>query len=302
MKEIINDSKATDPAAQAVSALSGMGLSTTEARVYVYLLQHSPATGYKVAKGTGRSFSNAYQILESLGRLGAVLEDKGTRSLYRALPIDDLLAHLKRRLDDQGRQVVEAVKKLSLSESDQRLWEIRNIDHVYEVFRRMLGECRERALVELFPEPCEIVKKTLEREAARGVQIVARLYEPSRLEGVRTIVSPFGEKNLKAWGSQWLSLHVDGLQYLQANLMNGGRGVFHAIWSRNIYVARTLYSYLNSDFHHYSFREVLETVGSVEELRAAYRELEEVFPPGGDLGFGRLIQHTDGKAPGEDKK
>jgi hypothetical protein len=166
----------------------------------------------------------------------------------------------------------------------------------------MLGECRERALIELFPEPCEILKETLEREAARGVQIVVRVYKPIRIKGVRTILSPFGEQNLKAWGSQWLALYVDGLQYVQAILMNGGRGVHHAIWSRNIYVARNLYSYLNSDLHHYSFREILDRADSVEELRAAYRKLEEVFPPGGDIGFGRLLQYNVRKAPEKEKK
>jgi len=248
-----------------------------------------------VAKGTGRSFSNAYQILEALQRLGAVLVEEGTRRLYRALPIEDLVANMKQRLDDQARQAITMANEFSPSVPDQKLWEIKTVDQVYEIFRRMLRECDQRALIELFPEPFEHLKDSLEKGASRGLTLVARIYEPAEIQGVRTVLSPFGKENLKTWGSQWMSLYVDGRQYLQATLENKGNGVRYAVWSENLYISRTLYSYLNSDLHHYSFRNLLDHAESVKELRRAYLELQDTFPPGGDLGYKELLQY--GKDP-----
>lgn len=299
MREIIDGAESRSPAAEAASGLVELGLTVNEANAYVFLLQNSPATGYKVAKGTSRSFSNTYQILEALRKLGAVLVEEGGRRLYRALPIDEFLAALKQRLESRGRHAARVVRKLSVSGADQRLWEISNVDQVYETFRRLLAESRERVLSELFPEPLEILRDALEATAARGIIVVVRIYQPSRLDGVRTVLSPYGNRNLRAWQSQWMSLYTDGLQYLQANLMNGGRGVHHAVWSRNSYVSRTLYSYLNSDLHHYSFRRVLDDVDSVDAMRKAYTELQQIFPPGGDLGFQRLFDQTVQPAPEE---
>jgi len=299
MREIIDGTESGGPDAEAISGLVELGLTANEARAYVYLLQNSPATGYKVAKATSRSFSNTYQILEALRKLGALFIEEGGRRLYRALPIDEFLAALRQRLESRGRQAKRAVRKLSLAKGDQRLWEISNVDQVYETYRRLLAESQERVLSELFPEPLEMVRDALEATAARGVIVVVRIYQPARIDGVRTVLSPYGNQNLRAWRSQWMSLYADGLQYLQANLMNGRRGVHHAVWSANSYVSRTLYSYLNSDLHHYSFRQALDEVDSVDAMRAAYRELQQVFPPGGDIGFKRLFDQTYRQAPEE---
>ena len=45
-----------------VQIINSIGFTTLEAEIYTYLLQHSPATGYRIAKG--------------IGRLGAVLKKK----------------------------------------------------------------------------------------------------------------------------------------------------------------------------------------------------------------------------------
>ena len=49
-----------------------LGLTTLEAQIYVFLLQHSPATGYKIAKAIGRSFPSTYKALASLDSAGSV--------------------------------------------------------------------------------------------------------------------------------------------------------------------------------------------------------------------------------------
>ena len=41
---------------ECIQIVAEFGFTENEAAAYVYLLQNSPATGYKIAKGIGRSF------------------------------------------------------------------------------------------------------------------------------------------------------------------------------------------------------------------------------------------------------
>jgi predicted transcriptional regulator len=296
MKEIIA-SNATQSDTHAIQHLVELGFSEGEATAYVFLLQHSPATGYRVARSIGRSFSNAYQILESLERRGAVLVEAGDRRLYRAIPIEELLDQMERAFKARRRQAAEALKEVPVRGSDLGIYELKTVAAVYEHCFRMLKECEERALMELFPEPLEVLGEAVQEAAARGVVVAARIHQPAELKGVHVILSPYGPENLRVYGAQWLTLYVDGRQYLQANLMSGGGGLHHAVWSENPYLARALYNYVNSDLHHYAFQPYLKKATSIEELRRAYEELQEVFPVGGDLGYQDLIRDIAATPP-----
>jgi predicted transcriptional regulator len=296
MKEIIHANNA-EPGTQAVHHLTELGFSEGEAAAYVFLLRHSPSTGYRVATAIGRSFSNAYQTLESLERRGAVLAEAGDRRLYRALPIDELLDQMERTFKARRRQAAEALRDIPVKTSDLGIYELKTVAAVYEHCFRMLKECEERALVELYPEPLEVLREAVRETAARGVVVAARIHKPAELSGVHVILSPYGSENLRVWRAQWLTLYVDGRQYLQANLMTGGGGVHHAVWSENPYLSRALFSYVNSDFHHYSFRPHLRTATSVEQVRQAYEELQKVFPVGGDLGYQDLLRDIASAEP-----
>jgi len=269
--------------------LNELGFTALESEIYVYLLQHSPATGYKVAKGIGRSFTNTYKALSGLESKGAILVDRGEHKLSRAVPIEELMDQIEARFREKRRIAVEAVKKLPSSEDDNRIYHLATEDQVYERFRQMLHECTERALLELFPGPCASLRGPVEEAAARGIVVAARVYAGETLAGVQMIQSPFSEMNKTVWRSQWLALFVDGRQFLLGHLVQGGGGVYECVWSASPFIARAFYSFVNSDLHHYAFLPHLEGAASVEELRVEYDRLQKVFPVGGDLGFKDLI-------------
>ncbi|MHC4696540.1 MAG: TrmB family transcriptional regulator [Planctomycetota bacterium] len=281
-----------------VALVADLGLTELEAQVYVFLLQHSPATGYKIAKGIGRSFPSTYQGLASLEGKGAILVDDGENRLSRAVPLEEFMDQLEARFRERRRLIKAAVRRLPQCSSDTRIYQLASVDQVYERSRRMLAECEERALVELFPGPLEVLGAAVEENAARGIDVTARLYESAPLDGVRLIRSPYGSQTVHSFGSDWLALFIDGRQFLLANLVAGGDGVINAVWSANPTVARVLYDHANSDFHHYAFRSSLYANESVDELRAEYERLREIFPPGGDLGFKDMMDRVTSAGQG----
>ncbi len=270
------------------TTLQELGFTRTEAELYVYLLKDSPATGYKIAKALGRSFAATYGALESLQAKGAILVDTGKSRLSRAVPAREFLDHRAQRFSDQRDQIMAAVEELPSHSSDSRIYQITSRDQVYERSRTMLSSAEARVLVELFPEPLGVLQDDLVAAAGRGVDVTVRVYEETRIPGVRVILSPIGERTMESFRSQWMALFIDGRQFLVAQLRSGG-GVLYAVWSANLILARAIYAYLNSDLHHYAFRQRLHDAASLEEAVKAYAELEQVFPAGGDLGFAELI-------------
>jgi sugar-specific transcriptional regulator TrmB len=276
-------------AATAVLVMSEIGFTPLEAEIYVYLLQNSPATGYRIAKGIGRSFSITYMSLDSLAQKGAIVVDDGKSRLSRAVPIEELLDQMEHRFREQRERAIAAVRELPAGVADNRIYTLTSVGQVYERCRAMLGRSRRRVLMEIFPEPLRNLREAIEEAAARGVDITARVYGPTTIEGVRIVVSPWGDENLKVMRAQWLAIFADGREFILGNVLSGGKGVQQVVWSASSLLSLALYDYVNSDLHHYSFRPLLEAADSLEELRGQYNRLEEAFPRWAGLDWATVL-------------
>jgi sugar-specific transcriptional regulator TrmB len=280
-----------------IQVVSELGFTSLEAEIYVYLLQYSPATGYRIAKDIGRSFAITYKALAALEGKGAVVVDGGASRSSRAVPIEELLDQVESRLREQRARAVAAVRDFPKSAGDDRVYQLTTIEQVYERCRAMLRDSRGRVLMELFPEPLETLRDAIEKAAARGVDVTARIYKPAELEGVRIVMSPYGDENLRVMKSQWLALFVDGRQFLLGNLVPGAKGVYQVIWSASRLLALAFYDYVNSDLHHYSFQPFLRTADSIEDLRAEYDRLQTAFPIWAGQEWSRLLGIDEEQEP-----
>jgi predicted transcriptional regulator len=269
-----------------VKTLVVLGLTRLEAEVYTYLLRHSPATGYGVAKGLGRFKTNVYEALNTLESKGAILVDDGTSRLCRAVPPEEFMSQLERRFHVSRERALSLAEQVDSEEEDERIYRLSALDQVYERCFKMLDASEEVVLIEIDPGPLEMLREGVEKAAERGVRITARIYDPDELKGVKLILSPYLDYSARrAAHAQWLSLCVDGKQYLAALLEPSSKKVHQAFWSANPILSRQYFSLMNSDFLHYAFRSCIESAGSLEELRAEYKKLEEQFPIDRDPGF-----------------
>ena len=269
---------------QCLVALEGLGFTSLEATIYVYLLKTSPATGYRVAKEVGRTFSTTYRVLESLEHKGAVVLDDGETKQYRAVPAADLVRQMKAKLTDSGAQLVEACRQLPASELDDRIYRLKTRSQIFEKARGLLQESRERVLIEISPGPLEELRQDMEETGARGVDVTARLYSPATVANVRCIQSEHGCELHGYRRPEWLALFVDGVQFLIGYLpIRDGQDV-RAVWSASLFLSETFFAYVNSDLHHYAFLPRLKEAVSLDEARREYAHLREQMPPGADIG------------------
>jgi hypothetical protein len=136
-------------------SLESLGLTQMEALAYAYLVINPSSTGYRVARGIGKPTANVYRALESLGRKGAVLQDRATTPSFRALSPDDLLARLEHDFMQRKGAAAEKLASLQPDEGDERIYALNSPDQVLTRARIVLASSRRLVLVDAFgPRRC----------------------------------------------------------------------------------------------------------------------------------------------------
>jgi sugar-specific transcriptional regulator TrmB len=222
---------------QAIEKLVSLGFTVVEAKIYTFLLQESPATGYRIAQSLGMPLSNTYKAAESLQNRGAVLVEEGDPRSYRAVPSEELLSRLEREFLARRVEAAEALAGLENPAPDAGVYQIHSRSQVVERARNMLARSRQVVLMDLFPEPLEELRGEIEAAVARGVMVAIIAYEPTELAGAEVVVDSQGTNVLHRWPGQWLNLVIDGSECLISFLETQGARIYQAVWSESPYIS-----------------------------------------------------------------
>jgi sugar-specific transcriptional regulator TrmB len=280
----------------AIEPLIGLGLTALEAEIYVFLLQESPATGYRIAQAIGKPAANTYKAIESLARKGAVLLDEGRSRLCRAVPAAEFLGRLERGFRKVKREAAAVLEGLPGAAADDRVYQLRSRDQVFERCRNMLERCRQVALLDVYPQPLEELRADVERAVARGVAVALQVYAPAVLPGAEVVLKGEVERVVERWPGQWLNLGIDGQEHLLAYLTADGKDVHQAIWTGSAYLSWVYHTGASSELVVSELQTLLDAGASAEELRDALRrDRQRIQTP--DLAGYQILQRRFGKEP-----
>lgn len=140
--------------------LEDLGLSKSESRVYLCLLEQSPLAAPTIADLTGTSRSSVYLVLRSLVEKGLIDAGAGYSSRYHAAPPDRALAGLleqqRAALETREQQLDQVLPELSGMFADNGVPD----GEIVEILRtpKLVGERFER----------------LQAEAERTIDVVVR--------------------------------------------------------------------------------------------------------------------------------
>ena len=270
-----------------VKSLCELGLSEIEALVYACLVQEGPATGYRISHAIGKPTANTYKAIASLARQGAVQADSGEGKLVRAIPPDELLAGLERRARERREAARALLAERADRPEDDRVYSLEARDQVLERARAMLGRAREIVLADLFPGPLDALAADLADAAARGVRVVAKVYERRDVPGVAEVLEPDAARALSEWPGHPLTLVVDAEEHLLALLDGALARVHQAVWSRS--------AFLSCLHHNHVAMELLHTAWKGRDALSGSDALVGISllssrPP----GLGRLQASSEG--------
>lgn len=257
-----------------VQSLIGLGLTALESEVYVYLLENSPATGYRAAKAIGRPTANTYKAIESLRDKGAVIIEDSKNRLCRAVPTVEFLAVLEHRFLHLKNEAGRELTKLKPAPDDERFYYLRTPEQVFERFREMLRRCEAVALLDLFPLPVEETRGDIESAAARGIHVAVKVYRSCKIRGAQVVPALEAEKTIRRWPGHWANLVVDGREHLLAFLSRDGASVLQAVWSTNTYTSWVYHSSLMFELMHGALSESLRKLPRGTPFPEEYKRLE----------------------------
>ena len=262
-----------------VKALADLGFTNLEAEIYAFLLQESPATGYRIAQAIGKPAANTYKAIQTLEQKGAVLVEDGTSRMCRAVSSEELLGRLSREFELRRASALESLSALNHVTVDERIYQIRSKDLVFQRAREMLADAKQVALGVL---PGMFVKEIAEEllgATSRSVDVGLKSDQALRIEGVDVVQEAAG---LRARNS--FQLVVDGEQTLVAIFDESG-ALLQAVWTRNPMLAVAHHEGIASELCLTLVSERIEEGAGPKRLG---RALASFRPSSATTGFAKL--------------
>jgi HTH-type transcriptional regulator, sugar sensing transcriptional regulator len=280
---------------QCTEALAALGFTALEAEVYAVLVEHSPASAYKVAREVGKAAANVYKAVDSLQRKGAILVEESSTRLCRAIPPSELIHQLEHQFAQARSRAQTALARLTGAAGDERVYELGSSDQVLTRARAMIRRTERVVLCDLFPEAAVELREELDAAARRGRRVCVQVYRPAAFDPRVTIfLTPNADRLLQLWPGQWLNIVVDAREHLLAFLRHGLRGVHQAVYSESVYLSLLYASGLSSEMLASAAETLLEGEAALESLRQAYAAVRASVRPIDMPGYTALLQRFGG--------
>jgi len=97
-----------------LNLMTTVGLSLSQARIYLELIKIKESTAGDLCKATGVKDSRIYNILTELEQLGLIMVQTSTPKLYMVVPLAEGLHTLQERLEKDFNQRKATIKELNL--------------------------------------------------------------------------------------------------------------------------------------------------------------------------------------------
>ncbi len=110
--------------------MAELGFTRYEARAYVSLLQHHPATRYELSKNSGVPRSAIYDVIRRLESYGAVSALSTQPEKYVPLPPEEFLKMLEQRFKQKVEDLRKSLSEVQIDIESGQLWNITGYDNL----------------------------------------------------------------------------------------------------------------------------------------------------------------------------
>ncbi len=214
-----------------LAKLTELGFTEYEAKVYLALLDDSPASGYQISKQAGVPRSMVYEALGRLKTRGAVLDTPDERAtLYRPLSPDVLLDNHERAQRELVAELRSGLAGLYHSRDEDRIWSIRGRAALLAYAREMIRRASREVYLVLDDPDVAALKDEIVAVCERGIEASAVLTGEAPLACSQVVRHPPLESQLHELAGA-LIVVVDNNEVLAA--VNGGDREMTATVTRN---------------------------------------------------------------------
>ena len=217
---------------ETLEVLKTLGFTEYEAKAYLALLAHSPATGYAVSKNSGVPRSKVYEVLDSLTARGDVLVSPGNPPLYQALPAKELIAARKAATEKNFQTAERTLEQFERSGDDcGNIWNITGAGAVLQKAKECIDLAEKRILLEIWAEDFPAVAANLQAAAERGVTISIVSYGEICAAFAQVYPHDMSDQITAEYGGRWIVLSADDDQVVAGTVSMGDES--RAAWTKH---------------------------------------------------------------------
>ena len=155
-----------------VAAMKELGFTATDAKAYVALVKHHPATGYELAARSGVPRSAVYNVLKRLEALGLVNAVQEKPAKYRPLPPEHLMGLIESRFARTLQDLRESLESLSAPSVAAVTWTAQGYDAMLDQARSLIGSATESIYASLWRREADRLAPALRAAVDRGVESI----------------------------------------------------------------------------------------------------------------------------------
>lgn len=254
-----------------IDKLKDMGFNTYEAKVYLALLKHHPATGYEISKESGVPQARAYDTLKALETNKIVVSLGGKPVTYLPVDPDQLIDRWERSFKGSLAYLREALPSMS-DETVEPIINLRGEESIINHATELIAHAKTNIFLEVWNEDCRKLAEPLQDARKRGVDIKVVGYNEVSLDGVEVFQHGLGNQIERTLGGRWLIMSVDDQEGLVGTASVGDRQP-QAVQTRNpgivlIIKELVIHDIYLLDVEHRLQKEIEKTYGKdLKELR-----------------------------------
>lgn len=252
-----------------IDRLQEVGFTDYESRSIIALMQQSPATVYEIAKRARMPRPNAYAVLESLARKGAVQQVTERPARYAPLDPQLFLGRIAASTADRCRSLAQTLNEIERPKPVDHAWSISDSTEAHNRIEEMIDAAGDHVWIKASAAHLAAHEDALLRAAARGIDIVIILFGTQEdrdrlsMDG-RARIYLHENSGAHVGASEHLfSLTCDFDSALTASIREAGYGIF----TQNRPVVVLVESLIRHEIY---MAEIFERFG---------REIEEVYGP-----------------------
>lgn len=219
-----------------LGALAELGLSATEAEIYVALLRQGsavPVSAYKLAQDMGRDPANMTKTLAAMAKRGAVRTSGQRPRRYAPVAPEDFTGDLVARIRARQQQALTLLREIGQTAPDASLRHLDSRAEAIALAQRLVADAAEVVLVDAAAELLTDLQDALTAAADRGATVLVRSTAAVPIARVQVWTDEGADAQLGAAPGPWLRLAVDGAACLEmlAHPQVDDR-LLHGHWSR----------------------------------------------------------------------
>jgi sugar-specific transcriptional regulator TrmB len=248
-----------DVADPVAAEMRKLGFTDYETRIYVRLLQESPATAYEISKATGVPRPNTYNALDALTQRNVVQPVSRDPVRYVAVAPAAVLGRIASSTREICDDLVRKLADFAEPEESRFVWTTRGEAAVHEKVRQMIREAREHIWIKAGDDVLRRHEGELRDAAARGVDMIIVLSGGDSAEAFRfgdrvRVFLHEGDGRRIGMADNLFTLIVDHAEVMTANT----DGVVNGAHTRNPSIATMALGLVR---HEYYLAEIFARLG-----------------------------------------